>query len=98
MTEAQARIGTVIRIEGLTKRYGTQKAIDGLSLIVPEGSIFGLLGENGAGKTTTIQTLLGLISPDTGHTEVLGLDPCAGVLMSAVERVMCLSRQYSTTG
>ena len=75
MIEAQARIGTVIQIEGLTKRYGSQKAVDGLSLTVPEGSIFGLLGENGAGKTTTIQTLLGLIKPDAGRTEVLGLDP-----------------------
>jgi ABC-2 type transport system ATP-binding protein len=75
MIEAQARIGTAIQVEGLTKRYGRQKAVDGLSLTVPEGSIFGLLGENGAGKTTTIQTLLGLIKPDGGRTEVLGLDP-----------------------
>src|ERR1700677_2832964 len=75
MIEAQARIGAVIRIEALTKRYGSQKAVDGLSLTVPEGAVFGLLGENGAGKTTTIQTLLGLIKPDAGRTEVLGLDP-----------------------
>jgi ABC-2 type transport system ATP-binding protein len=75
MIETQARIGAVIQVEGLTKRYGTQKAVDGLSLTVPEGSIFGLLGENGAGKTTTIQTLLGLVRPDGGRTEVLGLDP-----------------------
>ncbi len=58
MIEAQARIGSVIQIKEFTKRYGNQKAVDGLSLTVPEGSIFGLLGENGAGKTTTIQTLL----------------------------------------
>jgi ABC-2 type transport system ATP-binding protein len=75
MIEAQARVGAVIQVNGLTKRYGNQKAVDGLSLSVPEGSIFGLLGENGAGKTTTIQTLLGLIRPDAGRTEVLGLDP-----------------------
>ena len=75
MVEVQARIGNVIEIEGLTKRYGSQKAVDGLSLTVPEGAIFGLLGENGAGKTTTIQTLLGLIRPDAGRTKVLGLDP-----------------------
>jgi ABC-2 type transport system ATP-binding protein len=75
MIEAQAWIGAAIQVEGLTKRYGSQKAVDGLSLTVPEGSIFGLLGENGAGKTTTIQTLLGLVKPDSGRTEVLGLDP-----------------------
>ena len=65
----------MIRVEGLTKRYGGQTAVDGLSLEVPEGSVFGLLGENGAGKTTTIQTLLGLVRPDAGRLEVLGLDP-----------------------
>jgi ABC-2 type transport system ATP-binding protein len=50
-------------------------AVEGLSLVVPEGSIFGPLGENGAGKTTTIQMLLGLVKPDGGRLEVLGLDP-----------------------
>jgi ABC-2 type transport system ATP-binding protein len=75
MIEGQVQTGAVIQIQGLTKRYGAQTAIDGLSLLVPEGSIFGLLGENGAGKTTTIQTLLGLIKPDAGRLEVLGLNP-----------------------
>jgi ABC-2 type transport system ATP-binding protein len=67
--------GAVIRIERLVKRYRGQVAVDGLSLGVPEGSVFGLLGENGAGKTTTIQALLGLIRPEAGRLEVLGLDP-----------------------
>jgi ABC-2 type transport system ATP-binding protein len=75
MIESQARAGVVIGIEGLTRRYGKQIAVDGLSLAVPQGSIFGLLGENGAGKTTTIQMLLGLIKPDGGRVDVLGLDP-----------------------
>ena len=75
MVETQARIGTAIQVDGLTKRYGTQKAVDNLSLVVPEGSIFGLLGENGAGKTTTIQMLLGLVRPDAGQLQVLGLNP-----------------------
>ena len=66
-----------IRIDGLTKRYRGQTAVDGLSLEVPEGSVFGLLGENGAGKTTTIQALLGLIAPDGGRLEVLGPRPVA---------------------
>ncbi len=70
-----AHVGAVIRVDGLTKRYRGQTAVDRLSLEVPEGSVFGLLGENGAGKTTTIQTLLGMIQPDAGRLEVLGLDP-----------------------
>jgi ABC-2 type transport system ATP-binding protein len=68
-------LAEVIRVEGLVKRYRRQAAVDGLSLEVPEGAVFGLLGENGAGKTTTIQALLGLIRPDAGRLEVLGLDP-----------------------
>src|SRR5262245_57695245 len=58
--------GSVIRVEGLVKRYRGQVAVDGLSIAVPEGSVFGLLGENGAGKTTTILALLGLIQPEAG--------------------------------
>ena len=64
-----------IRIENLCKTYRSQVAIDRLSLEVPEGSVFGLLGENGAGKTTTLQILLGLIAADGGKAEVLEFDP-----------------------
>ncbi len=67
--------GNAIRVENLVKRFRDQRAVDGVSFNVPEGAVFGLLGENGAGKTTTIQTLLGLLSPDDGKVEVLGLDP-----------------------
>lgn len=75
MMESEGRPGAAIRINRLTKRYGAQTAVDGLSLVVPEGSVFGLLGENGAGKTTTLRTLIGLVAPDAGAVEVLGLDP-----------------------
>ena len=64
-----------VRVEDFTKRYKGQAAVDRLTLTVPAGSVFGLLGENGAGKTTTIRALLGLIAPDGGRLEVLGLDP-----------------------
>ena len=73
MTTGQTK--SAIRIENLSKSYRGQVAVDGLSLEVPEGSVFGLLGENGAGKTTTLQILLGLIAADVGKAEVLGLDP-----------------------
>ena len=64
-----------IRVRQLTKVFRGEPAVRDLSLEVPEGSVFGLLGENGAGKTTTLQTLLGLLAPDAGRVEVLGLDP-----------------------
>ncbi len=66
---------TVIRIEKLTKRYGTQVVVDNLSLDVAEGEIFGFLGPNGAGKTTTMLMLLGLTEPTAGTVRVCGYDP-----------------------
>jgi ABC-2 type transport system ATP-binding protein len=63
----------VIRLDKLTKRFGAEIALDGVSLEVPPGVVFALLGENGAGKTTAIRIMLGLTEPDSGHAEVLGL-------------------------
>ncbi|MFT4303976.1 MAG: ABC transporter ATP-binding protein [Candidatus Woesearchaeota archaeon] len=63
-----------IQIRNLIKKFGDDKAVDNLSLIVPENKIFGLLGSNGAGKTTTINILTGLLLPDNGSVNILGLD------------------------
>lgn len=60
-------------VEGLRKTYKKTVALDGLSFRVPPGQITGFLGPNGAGKTTTFRSLLGLIRPDAGRMEVLGL-------------------------
>jgi ABC-2 type transport system ATP-binding protein len=71
----------VIEIDGLSKRFGTQAALDGLDLRVPAGSVFGFLGRNGAGKTTTIKHLLGLIKADHGTARIFGqpvADPRTG--------------------
>ena len=62
-----------VRCEQLSKRYGNVAAVDNLSLTVRRGECFGLLGPNGAGKTTTIEILEGLLTPDEGDVEVLGL-------------------------
>ncbi len=65
---------SVIVTERLTKRYGRRVGIDGLSLSVPEGSLFGFLGPNGSGKTTTIRILLGFLAPGGGSASVFGRD------------------------
>src|SRR5437588_6661735 len=61
-----------ISVEGLTKRYGTHTAVDGVAFAVERGEAFGLLGPNGAGKTTTLEMIEGLRRPDAGDALVLG--------------------------
>jgi len=63
-----------IRTNGLTKRYGSVRAIDGLELTVERGEVYGFLGPNGAGKSTTIDVLLDIVRPTAGSATVLGLD------------------------
>jgi ABC-2 type transport system ATP-binding protein len=63
-----------IEVEGLTKRFGGFKAVDGISFSVPEGQVFGLLGANGAGKSTAIRMLCGLLEPSAGRARVAGID------------------------
>jgi ABC-2 type transport system ATP-binding protein len=64
-----------ISTSGLTKNFGSTRALDGLDLSVQAGEVHGFLGPNGAGKTTTIRVLLGLLRADSGHVELLGKDP-----------------------
>lgn len=64
----------IIKLEGLSKRYGTIHAVQELDLHIQKGEIFGLLGPNGAGKTTTILMLLGLTEPSSGHATIAGYD------------------------
>lgn len=66
--------GVVIRTEGLTHDFAAVRALDRLTMEVPQGIVFGFLGPNGAGKTTTIRLLLGLLPPTAGRAEVLGFD------------------------
>jgi ABC-2 type transport system ATP-binding protein len=64
----------VIRLAELTKRYGKFTAVDGISLHVPRGELFGLLGPNGAGKTTTMRMIAGILRPTSGSISVAGID------------------------
>ena len=63
-----------IVIENLTKSYGSQKALDGVSLEIKSGQITGLLGPNGAGKSTLMKIITGSVIPDTGSVMVNGVD------------------------
>jgi ABC-2 type transport system ATP-binding protein len=63
-----------VEIQGLTKRYGSFAALDGLSLDVDKGEVLGYLGPNGSGKTTTIRLMLGMIKPTAGRVSIFGLD------------------------
>ena len=64
-----------LRAAGLTKRYGSVRALDGLDLEVGVGEVHAFLGPNGAGKTTAIRILLGLLRKDGGEVSLLGADP-----------------------
>ncbi len=64
----------VIQAKGLVKTYGSLRALDGLDLAVPEGTVLGLLGPNGAGKTTAVRILTTLLEPDGGSATVAGID------------------------
>lgn len=64
----------VIDVQGLTKRYGDKTVVDGLSMQVQRGEIYGFLGPNGSGKTTSIRMMCGLLTPDAGQGQTLGYD------------------------
>ncbi|MBN1360089.1 MAG: ABC transporter ATP-binding protein [Sedimentisphaerales bacterium] len=64
----------MIRVEDLQKSYGSLRAVDGISLEVPEGELFGFLGPNGAGKTTTLSMISGLLKPDRGRVSIADID------------------------
>ncbi len=67
-------MNNAIELDRLSKRFKTTEALKNVTLRVPEGTVFALLGENGAGKTTAIRIMLGLERPDSGHARVLGYD------------------------
>jgi len=72
-----------LETRGLTRRFGTRTAVDGVSMTVPARSIYGFLGRNGAGKTTTLRLLLGLLRPNAGSVLIDGIDLAANRLGAA---------------
>lgn len=69
--------GPAVRLSKVTKSFGDRPAVAELDLVIPRGSIYGLLGPNGSGKTTTIRMIMGILLPDDGRVELFGLDPGA---------------------
>jgi ABC-2 type transport system ATP-binding protein len=88
-------VDVAVACRGLTKRYGNVLALDGLTLDVPSGAVFGILGPNGAGKTTLLRLLTGLARPTAGAASVAGLD-IAGQSAAVHRRISFLdqSPQY----
>jgi len=76
----------ILKTSGLTKKYKTHTAVDGISLSLKKGEIYGFLGQNGAGKTTTIRMIMGLIKPTSGRIELFGKD-AESSRKSAFERI-----------
>jgi ABC-2 type transport system ATP-binding protein len=83
----------VIVAEGLVKHFGKVKAVDGVDLVLPRGTVLAVLGPNGAGKTTTVRMLTTLLTPDSGHATVGGFDVVREA--ESVRKIMGASGQYA---
>src|SRR5688572_597441 len=88
---------SVVSITNLSRRFGAKTVLNDLSLYVPKGCVFGLVGENGAGKTTLIKHVLGILRAETGTVRVFGLDPVASPV-PVLERIGYLSEQPDLPG
>src|SRR3954470_878092 len=91
--QSMSAAASAVHIEGVTKRFGTTRALAGVDLEVAEGTVFGLLGPNGAGKTTLVRVLATLLSPDQGRAEVFGHDVVHEA--AAVRQLLGLTGQFA---
>jgi ABC-2 type transport system ATP-binding protein len=87
----------VVEVRGLTRRFGAKLALNQISLAVPRGLVFGLVGANGAGKTTLIKNILGLLRPTAGSVSVFGRNPIADPV-GVLARVGYLSEENDLPG
>lgn len=97
MDEVDVKTPPVIEAKRLTKRYRDRIAVDGLSLNVQKGEIFGLIGSDGAGKTTTLQMLCGILDPTQGRAEVFGYDTVRDAA-EVTSRIGYMSQTFSLYG
>jgi ABC-2 type transport system ATP-binding protein len=87
----------VINVSELTKRFGRKAALASVSLSLPRGAVYGLVGANGAGKTTLIKHILGLLRAESGSVRVFGLDPVADPV-GVLSRIGYLSEENDLPG
>src|SRR5689334_3494017 len=87
----------VISVTGLTRRFGARTALSSVSLSMPRGAVYGLVGANGAGKTTLIKHILGLLRAESGTVRVFGLDPVADPV-GVLSRIGYLSEENDLPG
>ena len=88
---------SVIDVSELTRRFGATLALDSVSLSLPRGAVYGLVGANGAGKTTLIKHILGLLRAESGSVRVFGLDPVADPV-AVLSRIGYLSEENDLPG
>ena len=88
---------SVIQVSELTRRFGGKTALAGVTLSLPRGGVYGLVGANGAGKTTLIKHLLGLLRAESGSVRVFGLDPVADPV-GVLSRIGYLSEENDLPG
>lgn len=87
----------VVQVEDLTRRFGERAALASVSLSLPRGAVYGLVGLNGAGKTTLIRHILGLLKAESGSVRVFGLDPVADPV-AVLSRIGYLSEENDLPG
>src|SRR6266550_9554339 len=88
---------SVISVSELTRRFGATTALDSVSVSLPRGAVYGLVGANGAGKTTLIRHILGLLRAESGSVRVFGLDPVADAV-AVLSRIGYLSEENDLPG
>lgn len=93
-TQLTPSAGFAVEADGLVKTFGSNRAVDGVSLRVPTGTVYGVLGPNGAGKTTTISMLATLLRPDAGSARVFGHDVAREP--QAVRQLIGVTGQYAS--
>ena len=88
---------SIITVSDLTRRFGSKSALSSVTLSVPRGSVYGLVGANGAGKTTLIRHILGLLRAQSGSVRVFGIDPVSDPV-AVLSRIGYLSEENDLPG